>query len=1053
MYEHYEPSDRVFVDREEYLEWMSEALKRCKEQSVILHLRGIGGIGKSSLLDYWKNTIDETVRLDCEQYTEFFDRLNVIAKGAVLLGVNLRRFDVLWQIKQRFVEGVEPVKEKGREWAKEVVMAIPFIGSLASIGNAIGAVGAKVSPTLKGRYGELGDWLQTRLGKDYVKRLLEILWKEPRHAEFLYLDALLEDLNNRKSIERPIVFLFDHSEHVENERCRWRYRGREINETELWYVFLSSLSNCVGVMASRRPMPEKTGEELEVEESELTELDRESCIELLELRGISDEEVQSSIVSVSGGNPFVMGTLCDMTESGTISSEDLEGLRGDTLEEVRLKTWRRLFNQAQDLLGFVQRAGLIPYFNRRVMDIIAPDMNPDQWDRLIRLSFVRNRGDGTWVLHDLAEELVLAELGPKLGNLTREVGELLEKASEEESDCALLGLSLSVQALAEEKDTLTKLADIVFELVWRGDVTSALGLLDATRIETRESQVVLQGLKGSVLSRMGRVADGEQELQEALERSRAISERVSDELLVHVGRTLRELGRLLHNTDKSSEAEETYREALRVYGDLDRKTQGFRIEDMAWTLHWLGWVLVNDNRLEEAEEMYREEHRLLVESDQTPRYDTLPSIAESLYMIGMVRVFAGSTSTAEQNYREALELFRELAGSRTDVQVRLGVALLNFGEFLRMTGRPYEAEQAFREVLAIARERTKMEPESTWAAMWLAANLDNLAIPLKQTYRYQETEEAYAEALKLVRYSIEKEPDAFARHLAWVLIDYAVLYRETGQLTEAEKACREALELHRNLAAKSPRRHLSKTAWNLNNLGVLLRKTARLPEAEEAYREALEIAREIVKGAPEAVFMKDLLSTVLSNLSVLLRRTQRITEAEDALIEALTIRERLAKKSPKIFLHRVAASLNNQGVMLFEAGKGTEAEDAFNRALQLRRELNEKSPDMFLPGIASTLSNLGILLRRTGRLVESENAYLEAIEIGEELVSKAPKVYQNDLVRTLCNFVILGSDAAHKSEDMKKAKVRLKGLGIKSLPESEEWSEEEKDEANAPGGV
>ncbi|MHA1926299.1 MAG: hypothetical protein ACW974_10330, partial [Candidatus Thorarchaeota archaeon] len=97
MYERFEPANRIFVDREEYLDWMADALERCKERSVVLHLRGIGGIGKSSLLDHWTSTIDSTIRLDCEQYTEFYDRLNVLAKGAVLLGVRLQRFDVLWQ--------------------------------------------------------------------------------------------------------------------------------------------------------------------------------------------------------------------------------------------------------------------------------------------------------------------------------------------------------------------------------------------------------------------------------------------------------------------------------------------------------------------------------------------------------------------------------------------------------------------------------------------------------------------------------------------------------------------------------------------------------------------------------------------------------------------------------------------------------------------------------------------------------------------------------------------------------------------------------------------
>ena len=68
MYKHYETSDEVFVDREEHIEWMNEALERCKKRSVVLHLKGIGGIGKSSLLNHWMKSHEKTIRLDCEQY-------------------------------------------------------------------------------------------------------------------------------------------------------------------------------------------------------------------------------------------------------------------------------------------------------------------------------------------------------------------------------------------------------------------------------------------------------------------------------------------------------------------------------------------------------------------------------------------------------------------------------------------------------------------------------------------------------------------------------------------------------------------------------------------------------------------------------------------------------------------------------------------------------------------------------------------------------------------------------------------------------------------------
>ncbi len=1047
MYEHYEPTERVFVDREEHLEWMAEALERCRERSVVLHLRGIGGIGKSSLLDHWKSTIDETIYLDCERYTEFYDRLNVIAKGSVLLGVNLRRFDVLWQIRQRFVEGVEPVKEEGREWAKEIAMAIPFIGSLASIGSAISAAGSKVAPKLKSMYGDVAKWLQNRLGKDHVQKLLEILWKEPRRAEFLYLDALLEDLNNRKASERPILFLFDHSERVDSETCRWRYRGREITETELWYVFLCSLSNCVGVVASRHALSSDTSEELEIEKSELTELDRESCIELLEQRGIEEHEIQDRIVSVSGGNPFVIGAICDLAESGALSLNDVEDLRADTLEAVRLKTWRRLFGQAEVLFELVEKAGLVPFFNRRIMTIVAPAMRTDQWDRLIRLSFVRNRGDETWVLHDLARELIVAELGPRLQASTDEVATLLEEESAAESDYTLLGLAMSVRALASERDAEARVATVVIDLMWSIPVSDALVFIDAVSIDTKVGQAIVQGLRGALVIWVNRLADGEHALLGALETFREFGDRIPDELLVHKALTLNFLGVLFNRTQRDSEAERSFRESLKIYRELDETTPGFRPQDLGVVLQFFGQFLLTTYRPEEAIETLREAHQLYQESGPTaPPYITR-SITSNLNAIGNALFIAGRTSESEETIREALGFCRELATEMPLIEVTAANCCNSLGELLKSTSRPYEAIDLYREAYQLTKQFAEKEPEAM--SQSLAMHLTNLALPLRQIGRYEEAEEKYLEALAMARELAEKTPDVFLRHVAWTLLDYAVLLRQTGKVSESEDAYREALRLHRELVTSSPGKHMNWMAWNLNNLAVLLRQTDRVPEAEEAHREALDIAREIVHRAPEVVFFADLLATILNNLAVLLRQTGRTSEAKDTLREALEIRRQLAQKSPDLFLHRVATTLNNLGILLFETGKTSEAEDAFKDALQLRRELVGKSTELYQPGVGSTLNNLGILLKRTGRPQESQNAYCEAIDIGEGLVSKAPKVYQHVLVRTLCNYTILLSEI-DITDARQKTVTRLKQLGIESLPESEEWSEEEEEETNPP---
>ena len=95
MFKHFEPIEQVFVDREQHLDWMTRALQRCKEKSVVLHLHGIGGIGKSSLIEHWKSSTDNVILLDFERTTDFFDCLDILAREIVLIGVAPRRFDIL----------------------------------------------------------------------------------------------------------------------------------------------------------------------------------------------------------------------------------------------------------------------------------------------------------------------------------------------------------------------------------------------------------------------------------------------------------------------------------------------------------------------------------------------------------------------------------------------------------------------------------------------------------------------------------------------------------------------------------------------------------------------------------------------------------------------------------------------------------------------------------------------------------------------------------------------------------------------------------------------
>ncbi|MFW9841850.1 MAG: tetratricopeptide repeat protein, partial [Candidatus Thorarchaeota archaeon] len=1026
--------DKIFVDREEYIEWMDNALKRCKDKSVVMHLHGIGGIGKSSLLDYWTSTIESTIRLDCEQYSDFYDRLNVLAKGAVYLGVKLERFDVLWQIRQRFVEGVEPVREEGREWAKEVVMAIPFIGSLASIGSAISAVGTKVTPKLKGKYGTVGKWLQETLGKNHIEQLLQILWKDPRRAEFLYLDALLEDINNRKNSDQAILFLMDHFEYVDSEKHRWRYGGKNITENELWRVFLCSLSNCVGIMASRKGVDGHAKQE--VEESELLELDRDSCIELMNLNEITDSELQEEIVSVSGGNPFVIGTLCDMAESGSLTPESVESFRSDTLEGVRLKTWRRLFNHVQDLQELVNRAGLLPYFNRNVMNTIAPTMNTDQWSRMLNLSYIKDRGDGNHVMHELARNLVVAELGDRFHKLANEVAELLEKDAEEQEDMKLLGLSISVKGLDSPESALQSLIDITDKHSWRGQFRSAVELLDSVSFANLKDQTIVSLMKTHHLNGLDRIAEAEHLLKEAIVVLETLVEQDPKNNRIYLVQYYRAYGWLLQRLGQPVEAEAMYEKALEIAKETDtlslwKNTYAFSI------FSFYSVFLMDLYRLNKAAELLQMALRI-IEQVKVPVEDQNYRVFH-LNFLGMTFLKSGRLDEAETVFRDMLDI--------KTIDVNLLNSTNGLGEILKRTSRLLEAEEVYRQGLETTRRLSNQEEDSAFLKNFVSGYLRLNAVIFRFNGKYIDAEKKYKESLQIARECVSKQPELYLFPLSLVLNDFGVFCYEMGQYSKAKEFYEEAIENYEQLAQDWPDRNEKYLAMVLNNHSILLRETGKSSEARKSYRRAIGITRELVRKYPEPIFHSLLLGNLLNNLGVLHRRMNENIEAEEALREALEVREILTEKSPDAFLNSVATTLNNLGVVLSVTKRLPEAKEISERGLEIRRSLVKKSPEMHNCRLGFALNNLGNIYKLSDGQSKAKSCYEEALEIMEMLVERNPEVYERYFKVILSNLILYHSQQ-EEDESVEIIRRRLDELGTREAHKQEIWLDEEDTEAD-----
>ncbi|MFW9805720.1 MAG: tetratricopeptide repeat protein [Candidatus Thorarchaeota archaeon] len=1033
MYKHYESSEDVFVDREDQIQWMNQALKRCKKKSVVLHLKGIGGIGKSSLLSHWVSTHEKTIRLDCKQYSEFYQRLNILAKGAVLQGVKLERFDILWQIRQRFVEGVEPVKEEGREWAKEVIMAIPFIGSLASIGSAISAVGSKVTPKLKGKYSTVGKWLQETLGKNYIEKLLEMLWKDPRRAEFLYLEAFLEDINNRANSITPLLFLLDNFEYVDDTRAQWQYQRKKINETQLWTIFLCNLTNCVGVLASRRPVVDTTL--VNVEESELTELDRESCIELLNLRNITDSEIQERIISVSGGNPFVLGTLCDMADSSSLSLASIESLRADTLEEVRLKTWRRLFNEVEDLQELVNRAGLLPYFDRNVMNTIAPTINTDQWRRMVHLSFTKDRGNGTYVIHELAKDLVVAELGDRFRLLADEVADFLEKASDEQENMKLLGLAISIQGLHSPETAIERVLDIADILSWRGQFSSALELLDSISLANIREQMIISSLKAHHLWASDRVAEAEHILKEVIDVFEELADADPERNRIYLGQCFVTYGRLLRRLRQPIEAESMFKKALQIARETDPV--------ILWKNPFLFFIYISYAeflkdmyRLHESEHLLRTALNHIEQQSKTGMVSSYWVLAQN--SLAEVLFLAGTMNDAEEICRGTLETKTELINELN--------ALGLLGVIQRLTSRSQASEDSFRRGLDIAREWY----EEVNFLFPILIYLRRYGLALRFVGDFIGAETHYKEALQKSRESTTEKPEVYLPKLSKVLNNIAVLYYETGQYSKARESYEEALENFETLTQDWPVLYEKYLAWTLNNYSILLLEIHEGAKAHKILYRALEISREQVRKYPESIFHTHLLGAVLNNLGVLHRNKNEIDKAEESLREALEVRQQLTMKTPDVFLSHAASTLNNLGVVLSVANRIPDAQNAFLKGLEIRRELFKKSSEMHSGSLGFALNNLGNMYKLSDQHSEAEKSYQEALDILENLTKKAPSVYQRYLTMILSNLLLYYTQKG-ETKKADSARKRLEEFESSDISNHEIWIEEEYTEADVLG--
>src|SRR5690606_21257191 len=196
-------------------------------------------------------------------------------------------------------------------------------------------------------------------------------------------------------------------------------------------------------------------------------------------------------------------------------------------------------------------------------------------------------------------------------------------------------------------------------------------------------------------------------------------------------------------------------------------------------------------------------------------------------VIGVAYQNMGLPQQAEAMLRRAVAGFLDPA---VDDPVQASRVLSDLSTQLTRASRGEEALEAARQALSLVEGRRHTEAERSIA-------LNSVGLALADLERYDEAEQAYRQALALRR---SLDPALTPGGVASIVHNMGLMYRARGDLRQAEASFRDAIRLKR-----LHQRSRSEYRNSMQSLAVTLAQQGRLREAAGMTEQSLVLAREI----------------------------------------------------------------------------------------------------------------------------------------------------------------------------------------------------------------
>jgi serine/threonine-protein kinase len=560
----------------------------------------------------------------------------------------------------------------------------------------------------------------------------------------------------------------------------------------------------------------------------------------------------------------------------------------------------------------------------------------------------------------------------------------------------------------------------------------------------------LYGLLGNVELRFGNLDRAEDLFGKQLTiQKRLAADIPAPEHTQEWAQSLIDLADLYNQMGLHKKAESTHREAILLREKLatENPQKAVYQAERATEYYNLALVLMDAGQNQEAEASYRQALLLLEELADAPgvQAKVQDDLSAAHLSLGAVQQQVGNYVEAEQSYQRALACKDKLAhldpdrAARPYVRLELRRTYQRLGAVLRLTGKPAEAEKAYRAGLDVAKKLANdfptvpdfyLELGKSYAALaallaetgqptaefnklalehWRrfpellqskalhppeeAVLWDSWARRLLQAGDYQEAEKYFRQTLPLSQKLHDQSPalPRYRRALAFAWSNIGITLENQGKIEDAESAYRQSIELHERFAEDFsywPDGHVGLAEARRFLMRLLVRR-GQTENAEALLCRNVALWDTLLNDFPEVPSYREERGHELGGLASQLDRSGRVEEAEKVHRQQLAAFEGLAADFPGVPSYRrnVAIVLSNLANELQSQGRTDEAERGQRRALALRAKLVEELPVMPLhrTHLGQSYTNLGILLAESNRPAMAETELLNARRIFQEL--------------------------------------------------------------------